>query len=379
MICSDELLAFVDDYNQTPLHIAISTGNYKAVCLLCERCNDDLIEIRNGNNENVLELAGQKAILEIFLVVYERFGDFEVYDILKRNFNGMLDLVLHEFFDAIHLKDFVTVCKMLDVHPRLKYQLDHKGWNALHEAAANGLNDMVQLLLEYNKDYNEYLPYRQTKTRDCKNALHLAVERCQVGCVKVLIEGCRNRIFYMKDINDITVDDLIHSLQKEDPKCEIAELITSRQAELGDAKVYFDPDAIKKYSKWICHSQFAENFTNLSLILKKYPYFVEYHIGGHSAFTLLQVASFVGGPRGLQCILDTCVERDYEFIREEQTFQGRTALFYATMYNKPGHVEVLLNGCRSQLLDYRDELNNKASYYAKGEVKHLISEKRKHL
>eukprot|EP01029_Cantina_marsupialis_P023888 TRINITY_DN60210_c0_g2_i2.p1 TRINITY_DN60210_c0_g2~~TRINITY_DN60210_c0_g2_i2.p1 ORF type:complete len:364 (-),score=55.83 TRINITY_DN60210_c0_g2_i2:23-1114(-) len=244
MICSDELLAFVDDYNQTPLHIAISTGNYKAVCLLCERCNDDLIEIRNGNNENVLELAGQKAILEIFLVVYERFGDFEVYDILKRNFNGMLDLVLHEFFDAIHLKDFVTVCKMLDVHPRLKYQLDHKGWNALHEAAANGLNDMVQLLLEYNKDYNEYLPYRQTKTRDCKNALHLAVERCQVGCVKVLIEGCRNRIFYMKDINDITVDDLIHSLQKEDPKCEIAELITSRQAELGDAKVYFDPDAV---------------------------------------------------------------------------------------------------------------------------------------
>eukprot|EP01029_Cantina_marsupialis_P012192 TRINITY_DN2694_c0_g1_i4.p1 TRINITY_DN2694_c0_g1~~TRINITY_DN2694_c0_g1_i4.p1 ORF type:complete len:284 (-),score=45.36 TRINITY_DN2694_c0_g1_i4:64-915(-) len=194
---AEQLVRLVDDNNQTPLHIAISMGNYRAVCLLCEKCNDELIKIRNWNNEDVMQLAARKGILEIFMVLFNRFYHYDILSCLQKTFNETRDFVLGEFINAVKSNDQKTVCEMLDVHPRLKVELNEKGWNALHEASRQGNLEMVKLLLEYRKNYDAYCNYIEMQTEKAEPAFFFALKYNHIECVKILIDGYRVKLLHM--------------------------------------------------------------------------------------------------------------------------------------------------------------------------------------
>eukprot|EP01029_Cantina_marsupialis_P010492 TRINITY_DN2392_c0_g3_i3.p1 TRINITY_DN2392_c0_g3~~TRINITY_DN2392_c0_g3_i3.p1 ORF type:complete len:247 (+),score=38.76 TRINITY_DN2392_c0_g3_i3:480-1220(+) len=182
------------------------------------------------DNEDVMELAARKGILEIFLAVFKRFYNYDIKNLIKSTFKDMLDFVFEQFLDAVKSNNCETVREMLNVHPRLKVQLNHDGSNALHEATRKGHMEMVKLLLEYRKDYDAYYHYREVQNRAGETALHIAVKENHIECVKILIDGCRIRLLGIKTKRGWTSKHF-----SKGPEMDNA--LISRQAELGEAMV----------------------------------------------------------------------------------------------------------------------------------------------
>ncbi len=86
------------------------------------------------------------------------------------------------FRDAVGDRNIPMISGLLQTHPWLTKLRDAKGWTPLHAAAANGFDDITQILLDRGMDPNVTDRYGRT-------ALHISTAQGHVEVVRVLVES----------------------------------------------------------------------------------------------------------------------------------------------------------------------------------------------
>ncbi|EKX33554.1 hypothetical protein GUITHDRAFT_90697 [Guillardia theta CCMP2712] len=113
---------------------------------------------------------------------------------------------------------------------------DHAGDTALHLAAAQGNNDIVELLLSRGVEV-------EVRNFAGRTALHLACLNCNLDCIKTLMEGGANA--RMRDREgrrplDMSDEPLVHALLREKAGNEVAVRGGPTPFGWGDHDTYVD-------------------------------------------------------------------------------------------------------------------------------------------
>eukprot|EP01029_Cantina_marsupialis_P006782 TRINITY_DN1748_c0_g1_i7.p1 TRINITY_DN1748_c0_g1~~TRINITY_DN1748_c0_g1_i7.p1 ORF type:complete len:577 (-),score=107.96 TRINITY_DN1748_c0_g1_i7:58-1788(-) len=212
---------------------------------------------------------------------------------------------------------------------------------------------MMKLLLEYKTDYDYH--YRELHTKKGNTPLHIAVERNDVECAKVLLDGCRNRVFFIQNSDFVSVDELICKMKHKNNESEMINIISSRKEELGGKEYATTNGFMRDFSTNV------ENPTLLLSELKQSPFLLENAVlnewKGVKNGIAQYIMHFICGkddPNAVKSLLDIAAANGCELHREVKSSFGITPLHLAAFSGKIENVKVLLEGCRSEFLDYRD-------------------------
>ena len=205
---SSNLLNSTDDEKNNTLHIAVKDGNRRMVEYLIEKY-PDLVNGTNNDGENTLSIAvkdGNRRMVEyltekypdllngtnnygrnaFIVAVSNQYIKIETLEYLLAKHPAFLTSVDKYGINAFHMAaaegTLETLEYLLAKHSAFLTSVDNYGSNAFHIAVYFGIEQTVELLLEKDPSFltsTDKLGFR---------ALYWAVERKQVGVLKILLE-----------------------------------------------------------------------------------------------------------------------------------------------------------------------------------------------
>jgi len=205
------LLGAGDVQGFTPLHFAAWNGHLSAVQFIGDKAN---LESENYSGETPLHLAAQMGHLDILKVLIGHHANIFAKDAQQLS-------AIHWATRKGH-KDLVEY--LINQDPRILTEPGGYGQTALHEAAAIGNIELVQLLIQTNADLKSKTQKEMAKktnpdlltmiTFDNETALHAAVGQGHLAVAKYLVDSKID--VDQKDQRGQTAEDLANNIGRAD-------------------------------------------------------------------------------------------------------------------------------------------------------------------
>ncbi|KAL5716402.1 hypothetical protein ACHQM5_018100 [Ranunculus cassubicifolius] len=351
----ENVLNATDNYGNSPLHLAMSTGNQSIALALL---NDPRVNKMGENREGIkaLDMASRVLLGALIKSMYPiecaRKGDVDFFrvihiDVLRKSVDEYGDSVLSTAVRNGRLK----CCEVIyERCPELLYQTNKNGVSTLHTAALNGKDEIIKFLLSAlgktdQQGRWDIVDYKllMMASNNQQTALHFAVDNGHSQSAKLLILGDpSNKLSKMVDNKKETA--LHYAVKKHN--LEIVKLL-----------VEIDPDfdypandsGHTPLFMALQEALLADHITVeiRKLLIQKQPRQCKVRIGTNG-WTILQHATIQGDPSVVKEILQSCPDCS-ELVDNE----GRNFLHLAIMFDHENVVKIILGS-----LDTGDDVLN---------------------